>query len=114
MHQVKALEFDVLNARQLDCAGVVDQRINAAEMFVGLGQCFTHRDFITHIHLQGQRLAACVLDFLRHTENRTRQFGMRLGTFGRNHNVGPVARGAQCDLTTNPATGAGNEQGFAL
>ncbi|MNY56227.1 hypothetical protein D3C86_1922840 [compost metagenome] len=53
VHQVEALEFDVLDSGQLDRASVVDQRIDGAEMFVGLGQRLAHGDFIAHIHLQG-------------------------------------------------------------
>ncbi|MNG24885.1 hypothetical protein D3C84_1096600 [compost metagenome] len=53
MHQVEALEFDVLDTGQLDRSGVVDQRIDGAEMFVGLGQRRAYGIFIAHIHLQG-------------------------------------------------------------
>jgi hypothetical protein len=46
----------VLHAGQLDRPGVVDQCIDAAEMFVGLGQGLMHGDFIAHIHLQASAL----------------------------------------------------------
>jgi hypothetical protein len=49
---------------------------------------------IAHIHLQGQRLASRRFDFLGYAENRPRQLGMRLGTFGGDHDVGAITRGA--------------------
>ncbi|MNY11785.1 hypothetical protein D3C86_1448330 [compost metagenome] len=114
VHQVKTLEFEVLNPGELDRPGIVDQCIDATEMFVGLGQGLMHGIFIAHIHLQGQCLAACGFDFLGHAENRARQLGVGGGAFGGDHNVGPVACGPQRDLATNAAAGAGDEQGFAL
>ncbi|MNT28852.1 hypothetical protein D3C72_1645640 [compost metagenome] len=114
VHQVETLEFDVLNPGQFDRPGVVYQRIDRAEMFIGLGQCLAYGDFIAHVHLQGQRLAASGFHFLRHTENRPWQLGVGFGTFGRDHDVGAITRSAQSNLAADTTAGTGDEQGFAL
>ncbi|MNK92398.1 hypothetical protein D3C87_1125210 [compost metagenome] len=114
VHQVKTLEFEVLDPGQLDRPGVVDQCIDTAEMFVGLGQRLTYGILFTYIHLQGQRLAACGFHFPGHAENRARQLGVGFGTFGGDHNVGPIACGPQRNLAADAAAGTGDEQGFAL
>jgi hypothetical protein len=36
------------------------------------------------------------------------------GTFGGDHDVGPIASGPQRNLAADAAAGAGDEQGFAL
>ena len=73
-----------------------------------------HGDFIAHIHLQGQCLATRGFDFLGHAVDGAGQLGVRFGAFGGNHNVCAIACGPKRDLPTNPATGTGNEQRFAL
>ncbi|MNI94076.1 hypothetical protein D3C73_1521220 [compost metagenome] len=83
-------------------------------MFIGLGQCRLYRGFVANIDLQGQRLAACRLNFQGHAMDGPGQLGVGLRTFGGDHDIGPVPCGTQCYLTADPATGAGNEQGFTL
>jgi len=114
VHQVEPLEFDVLHTGQFDRPGIVHQRIDAAEMLVSLGQRMAHRVFITYIQLQRQGVAAGRFDFCGDAVDGARQFRMGFGALGRNHDIGPVLRGPQRNLTPDATAGAGDEQGFAL
>ncbi|MCY1302962.1 hypothetical protein D9M70_526480 [compost metagenome] len=113
VHQVEALGIQVLDAREADGAGVVDQGIDAAEVRSGLGHGLTHRVLVAHVQLQGQGLAAGRFHFLRHAEDGARELGMGLGALGGDDDVGAIGGGVQGDLAADAAAGAGDEQGFA-
>ena len=74
----------------------------------GFGHCF-----ITNIQDERKSLAAGAFDLVGSGIDRARKLRMRFFGFRRYCDVGPVARGAQCDCESDAARGAGDEQGFA-
>ena len=102
----------MLDPHQFDRPGVIDQRINPPKMFGGLSHGRFHGFFVTHIQLQGQGFTACGFNFGGHRVDGARQFGMRLGAFRRDNDIGAIAGRAQGDFTADATAGAGDKQGF--
>ncbi|MNR03008.1 hypothetical protein D3C85_1188860 [compost metagenome] len=113
-HQVETLGFELFHTHKLDRAGVIDQPIDAAEVLGGPEHGGLYRHLVAYIQLQGQGLAAGLLDLGRHRMDGARQLGVGLGAFRRDDDIGAVARRAQGDLAADATAGAGDEQGFAL
>ncbi len=113
MHQVKAFHRRLGGAGQPDRAGVVDQDIDAAEMFRRL--CGGRHDLFlfADIHLQRQRLAAGSLDRSGGGMDGAGQFRIGHTTLGRDHDIRPVAGSAQRDRQSNAPRGTGDEQCLA-
>ena len=63
---------------QVDGTGVVNQDVDATKMRSGFGYRFAHIVFVSHVHNQGQGLAACCLDFGSGGMDGARQAGIRL------------------------------------
>ena len=75
---------------QADRAGVVDQRIDAAELLHRLLDRRFDRSLLANIHLQRQRFAAERFHFRGDAVDRAFQLRMRLRGLRRDHDVGAV------------------------
>src|ERR1700752_3168668 len=62
VHQIKALERDLLDRAEVDRRSVVDADVDTAELVDGLGHRRGHRVTVTDVADDRQRLAAGLLD----------------------------------------------------
>ena len=99
---------------QAERAGVVDQDVDAAEGLRRPGHGVAEAGVVAHVDRQGERPAAGLFHVLGRGIDRARQFRMRLGRLGGDHDVGAVLRRADADGMADPAGRAGDEQGLTL
>jgi hypothetical protein len=114
IHQIEAAHVGIDDRRPLDRACVVDEDVEAAKRRDGLLDRASHLRLVTHVDHKRQGVAAGLGDLLCGGEDGARQLRMRLVGFGRDDDVGAVARRAQCYGQPDAARCAGDEQRAAL
>ena len=114
VHQIEALHRRVECAAQPDCAGVVDEDIDAAEMRDGGVDRRAHVVLFADVALDRETVPAGSIDRCSSGMDRARQFRIGHRGFRRNCDIRAVTRGAQRNRKANAARSAGDEKGFAF
>jgi hypothetical protein len=114
LHEVVALDIQLLGPRKVYRGGVVDHDVDAAELLDRPLDGVIHRLGVADVAHDRQGLSARVPDLLGCGVNSAGQLGVRLVGLGDQRNVGAVLGGAPCDRQPDPAAAAGDEDRLAL
>src|SRR5246127_1117089 len=113
IHQIEALERDVLDRAEVDRRSVVDADVDTAELVDGLGRRRAHRVTVTDVADDRQRLATGLLDLLGRGVDGARKLGMGLSGLGDQSDVRAVGRDPLGDRQPDAAAGAGDKHGLS-
>ena len=111
LYQVVFLQRGVFDIGDGQRAGIVDEDVDTAKGFGGLGHGRHHLGFFAHIDLQRQGAATGGHDFFSHGINGAGQLVVGLGRLCSDHDVGAIARATQGNGAANATAAAGDEDG---
>src|SRR6201997_3748040 len=109
VHQIEALERNLLDRAEVDRRSVVDADVDTAEPIDGLGHRRGHRITVTDVADNRQRLATGLLDLLGRGVDGARKLGMRLSGLGDQSDVRAIGRDPLGDRQPDAAAGAGDK-----
>src|ERR1700739_298143 len=109
VHQIEALERNLLDRAEVDRRSVVDADVDTAELIDGLGHRRGHRITVQDVADNRQRLATGLLDLLGRGVDGARKLGMRLSGLGDQSDVRAIGRDPLGDRQPDAAAGAGDK-----